>query len=96
MSAKHRTRLSLSLKYRNGLCRKRIIHNGKVTELNVNGKSYLALYMPHKPESAIMSFPLEDVLSIQEIFTPYIGRNIDVTIAKKLGKIRQITIDEKN
>jgi hypothetical protein len=96
MSAKHRTRLSLSLKYRNGLCRERIIHNGKVTELNVNGKSYLALDMPHKIERAIVSVPLEDVLSIEAIFAPYIGRNIGVTIEKKLGKIRQITIDEKN
>ncbi len=95
MSAKHRTRFSLSPKYRNGLSREKIVYNGKVTELNVNGKSYIALDMPHKPESAIPPFPLEDVLSVEEIFAPYIGRNIGITIEKKLGKIHQITIDEK-
>ena len=71
------------------------VHNGRVSELNINGNIHLALVMPRKPEDVTMSFPLEGVLSIQEIFKPYLGKSISITIKKEKGKVRQITIAEK-
>lgn len=73
----------------------KVVHNGKVSELNMNGNTYLALVMPRKPEDVTMSFPLEGVLSNQEIFKPYLGKLISITIEKEEGKIRQITIAEE-
>jgi len=95
MSTKHRARVAFSAKYRNSSDREKIVHQGKVSELNLNGKQCLSLDMPHKPESATMSFALEAVLSIQEIFAPYIGKYISITIEKRQGKIHQIIVSEK-
>jgi hypothetical protein len=94
MSAKHRTRVAFFIKDRNSLSKEKIIYEGKVLELSEKGKKYLALDTPRKSESSTTSFPLETVLSIQEIFAPYIGKDIIISIEKKQGKIRQITILE--
>jgi hypothetical protein len=73
----------------------KVVHKGRVSELTANGKPYLALDMPRKPQEATMSFALEAVLSIQEIFTPYRGKDISITIEKENGKVRKITIEEE-
>jgi hypothetical protein len=52
--------------------------------------------MPHKPESAITSFGIEAFLPLQEIFKPYLGKTINLTIEKKSGKVHRITIEEKD
>lgn len=72
----------------------KVVHKGKVSELSANGKTYLALDMPHKPEAATLSFALEAVLSIQEIFKPYLGKLISITVEKEDGKVQRIIITE--
>jgi hypothetical protein len=74
----------------------RLVHKGRVSELTANGKPYLALDMPRKPEEATMSFALETVLSIQEIFKPYLGKDIIITVEKEDGKVRRIAIVEES
>jgi len=74
----------------------KIIHVGKVSELTANGRPYLALDMPRKPEEATMSFALEAVISTQEIFLPYLGKTINIIIEKEKGKVRNISIVEEN
>jgi hypothetical protein len=72
----------------------KVIHKGKVSELKMKDKTYLALDMPHKPEDATISFALEAVLSIQEIFMPYLGKSVIITIEKEEGKVHKIIIEE--
>ncbi len=95
MSTKHRVRVAFSAKNRNSSDREKIVHQGKVSELNLNGKQCLALDMPHKTENTTNSFVLEAMLSIQEIFAPYIGKYISITIEKRQGKIHQIIVTEE-
>ena len=73
----------------------KVIHKGKVSELSADGKPFLALDMPHKPKEATLSFALEAVLSIQEIFKPYVGKSISIAIEKEKGKVRKISITEE-
>lgn len=72
----------------------RIVHKGRVSELTANGKPYLALDMPRNLEEATMSFALEATFSINDIFMPYLGKNITITIEKEKGKIQKIKITE--
>ena len=74
----------------------KVVHKGKVSELSLKDKTFLALDMPHKPEDATLSFALEAVLSIEEIFKPYLGESISITMEKEKGKVRKITIAEEN
>lgn len=66
---------------------------GEVVELHANGKPYLALDAPPKLGIAL---PLEGILSLKEIFMPYLGKTISITIKKgKEGKVQRITITEE-
>jgi len=47
---------------------------GKVIELELNGKVFLALDMPREPEKAKMSFPIDS------IFSPFLGKIVKITI----------------
>jgi len=67
---------------------------GKVSQLRKGDETYLALDMPHKPEDAILSFHIEAVLPLEEIFLPYLGKSITITVDKEEGKVRRITIVE--
>ena len=73
----------------------KLVHKGKVSEMSVNDKVALYFDMPHKPEDAILSFGIETLIPLQEIFTPYIGKSITITLEKEAGKVRKITIIEE-
>ena len=76
----------------------KIIHSGKVSELTIKGKDTLYLDMPRNPEEAQMSFPLQGafgILTTEEIFKPYLGKDISITFEKKEGKIHNIIIQEE-
>jgi hypothetical protein len=76
----------------------RIVHKGKVIWYETEGLKSLYLDMPRKPEEAHMSFPLSGAfgkLSVEEIFKPYLGKDISITFEKEEGKLRKITISEE-
>ena len=52
------------------------IIEGKIIELEVKGKVFLALDMPRKPEGVKMSF------SVDSVFRPYLNKKIKITIEK--------------
>lgn len=75
----------------------KIVHKGKVIYLKLKNQEFLALDMPRKPEEAHLSFPLSGafgLLPVEEIFKPYLGKDISITFEKKEGKIHNITIQE--
>ena len=47
---------------------------GKIIELELKDKVFLALDMPRKPEEAKMSFPIDS------IFSPFLGKIVKITI----------------
>jgi len=76
----------------------KIVHKGKVIWLEIKEVQCLCLDMPRKPEEARMSFPLQGafgILTVEEIFKPYLGKDISITIEKKKGKIHSIIIQEE-
>jgi hypothetical protein len=58
------------------------VYEGKVIELVLNGKKFLAFDMPRKPEEAKMSFPLDSD------YKPFLNKKIRMTIEE-----RKITIE---
>jgi len=76
----------------------KIVHKGKVIWYETNAVSGLYLDIPRKPEEAHMSFPLQGafgILNVEEIFKPYLGKDISITVEKIEGKIHKITIQEE-
>ena len=76
----------------------KVTHRGKVSERSISGVPYFYLDMPRKPEEARMSFPLQGtvgILTVEEIFKQYLGKDISITIEKKKGKIHSIIIQEE-
>ena len=76
----------------------KIVHKGKVIWFETKNMKSLYLDMPRKPEKAKMSFPLQGafgILTVEEIFKPYLGKDISISIEKKEGKIRHIIIKEE-
>ena len=76
----------------------KIVHKGKVIWFETKAVSGLYLDMPRKPEQAHTSFPFSGafgLLPVEEIFKPYLGKDISITIEKKEGKIHNITIQEE-
>lgn len=76
----------------------KIVHKGKVIWFETNAVKSLYLDMPRKPEEAHLSFPLSGafgLIPVEEIFKPYLGKDISITIEKKEGKIHNITIQEE-
>lgn len=53
------------------------VYEGKVIELELNGKKFLAFDMPRKPEEAKMSFPLD------LDYKPWLNKKIRMTIEEK-------------
>ena len=63
--------------------------------MKIRDKIWLVLDMPHDPKDATLSFPFEGLLSTQEIFEPYLGKDISITIEKEKGKVQKIIIKEE-
>ena len=70
------------------------LYKGKVSKFGIGDEAYLVLDMPHKPEDATVSFSIEALLPIEEIFLPYLGKSITVKVDKEEGRVRRITIEE--
>lgn len=73
------------------------IYEGKVIELKLNNQTFLAIDMPRKPEQAHISFPLQGafgLLTVEAIFSPYLEKDIRITIEEKQGKVHNIKIEE--
>ena len=60
------------------------VYEGKVIELDLNGKKFLAFDMPRKPEKAKMSFPLDSD------YKPWLDKKIRMTIEDKKITIEKI------
>ena len=60
------------------------VYEGRVIELNLKGKKFLALDMPRKPEEAKMSFPLDSD------YKPFLNKKIRMTIEDKKITIERI------
>ena len=60
------------------------VYEGKVMELELNGKKFLAFEMPRKPEEAKMSFPLD------LDYEPWLNKKIRMTIEEKKITIEKI------
>lgn len=76
----------------------KIVHKGKVIWFETNAVKSLYLDMPRKPEEAHLSFPLSGAfgtIAVEEIFKPYLGKDISITFEKKDEKIYKITIQEE-
>ena len=76
----------------------KVTYKGKVSKRPINGVPSFHLDMPRKPEDAQMSFPLQGafgILTVEEIFKPYLGKHISITIQKNEGKVRNIIIHEE-
>jgi len=76
----------------------KIVHKGKVIWLETKAVESLYLDMLRKPEEAHLSFPLQGafgILTVEEIFKPYLEKDISITIEKKEGKIHNIIIREE-
>lgn len=69
-----------------------IVRKGKVVETKINNSTNFILETPHEPNEASLSFREGSI--IQELFEPYLGKTITLTIEKEQGKIRKITIIE--
>ena len=66
------------------------IIRGEVVKFKGDGKPYLVLDMPPKQGKAL---PIEGLLILNEIFMPYLGKTINITIKKgNDGKVQRITI----
>jgi hypothetical protein len=75
----------------------KVVYTGKVIWLETKAERGLYLDMPRKPEDAHLSFPLCGAFgftTVEEIFKPYIGKNISIKVEKKEAKIRKIEIEE--
>ena len=58
---------------------------GTVKEMTLNGKDFfLVLEMPHKPEKAKMSFPLDSD------YRPFLNKKMKITIEEKKITIEKI------
>jgi hypothetical protein len=76
----------------------KIVHKGKVIWLETKAMKNLYLDMPRKPEEAHLSFPLQGalgLLTVEEVFKPYLGKNISIIVERKEGKVHHITIQEE-
>ena len=76
----------------------KIVHKGKVIWLDTNAVKSLYLDMPRKPEEAHVSFPLQGafgILTVEEVFKPYLEKDISITVEKNEGKISNIIIQEE-
>ena len=60
------------------------VYEGKVIELELNGRKFLAFDMPRKPEEANMSFPLDSD------YKPFLNKKIRMTIEEKKITIERI------
>jgi len=60
------------------------VYEGKVMELDLNGKKFLAFDMPRKPKEAKMSFPLDSD------YKPWLNKKIRMTIEDKKITIEKI------
>jgi hypothetical protein len=60
------------------------VYEGKVIELELNGRKFLAFDMPRKPEEAKMSFPLDSD------YEPFLNKRIRMTIEEKKTTIERI------
>jgi len=63
---------------------KRKVYEGKVIELDLNGKKFLAFDMPRKPEEAKMSF------SLDSDYKPFLNKRIKMIIEDKKITIQKI------
>ena len=68
----------------------KIVHKGRVLELPVNDKPRI-----HLDNDKGMGIPIVGILNLQEIFMPYLGKLISITIEKEEGKVRKIAIAEE-
>jgi hypothetical protein len=77
----------------------KVVHKGKVIWFKTNAVSGLYLDMPRKTtEEAHLSFPLSGAfgtIAVEEIFKPYLNKDISITFEKKDEKINKITIQEE-
>jgi hypothetical protein len=60
------------------------VYEGKVIELELNGRKFLAFDMPRKPEEARMSFLLDSD------YKSYLNKNVRMTIEEKKITIEKI------
>jgi hypothetical protein len=60
------------------------VYEGKVIELELNGKKFLAFDMPRKLEEAKVSFPLDSD------YKPFLNKKIRMTIEEKKITIERI------
>jgi len=68
----------------------RIVKRGRVLELPVNGKPKI-----HLDDDNGGGLPIEGILVLQEIFKPYLGKLISITVEKEEGKVQKIIIAEE-
>lgn len=75
------------------------VHKGKVIWLETKSVASFYLDMPRKTdEEAHLSYPLSGafgIMTVDEIFKPYLNKDISITIEKKDNKIHNITIQEE-
>jgi hypothetical protein len=77
----------------------KVVHKGKVIWMETEAVKCLWLEMPNKPEEGHMahtSFPLSGafgLIAVEEIFKPYLGKDISITFERKEGKVHSITIE---
>jgi hypothetical protein len=72
----------------------KIVHEGKVITI----KNVLYLDMPREPEKARMYFPLSGafgILTVEDVFKPYLNEDISIIFEKQEGKIHNIIIKEE-
>ena len=73
-----------------GKVTEKVVKRGRVLELPVNGKPCL-----HLDNGSGIGLPIEGILIPQEIFMPYLGKLISITVEQEKGKVRKITITEE-